>query len=165
MLQIPVQTTEDLTALASVSSLFIRDSHLPCSPLLPSNPVCLPALHCWIRSGSILLTHPDLPTVLQFDCCSGHTLKSHSLFILHPSIVETAGIVRMSQRGFPPSAACLTKTRLLFGLLWLALPHSSVFHSLNEVWTHSIQFCRYFGRLNCDQNCALSFDLKVFRDC
>ena len=63
MLQIPVQTTEDLTVLASVSSLFIRDSHLPCSPLLPSNPVCLPALHCWIRSGSILLTHPDLPTV------------------------------------------------------------------------------------------------------
>ena len=94
-------------------------------PLLPSNSVCLPALHCWIRSGSILLTHPDLPTVLQFDCCSGHTLKSHSLFILHPSIVETAGIVRMSQRGFPSSAACLTKTRLLFGLLRLSLPHSS----------------------------------------
>ena len=41
------------------------------------------------------------------------------------NIVETAGIVRMSQRGFPSSAACLTKARLLFGLLWLAIPHSS----------------------------------------
>ena len=165
MLQIPVQTTEDLTALASVSSLFIRDSHLPCSPLLPSNPVCLPALHCWIRSGSILLTHPDLPTVLQFDCCLEIPWNlTHCSFCIHLSLklLELFGWVKEDFHHLlhvwrrPDSCSVFCD--------WLYLIHL-VFHSLNEVWTHSIQFCRYFGRLNCDQNCALSFDLKVFRDC